>query len=69
MKQFKIKQSNKLSTLVTLGASLLGTMLAGWGINRAGYGSKDLQSKGDWRIRAGFRSNQKIKSTSSFNIL
>ena len=32
--------------LGTLGASLLGNMLAGKGINRAGYGSKDLQSKG-----------------------
>ena len=32
--------------LGTLAASLLGNMLAGKGINRAGYGSKDLQSKG-----------------------
>ena len=31
--------------LGTLGASLLGNMLAGKGITRAGYGSKDLQSK------------------------
>ena len=27
-------------------------MLPGRGINRAGYGSKDLQSKGDGMIRA-----------------
>ena len=30
--------------LGTLGASLLGNMIAGKGINRAGYGYKDLQS-------------------------
>ena len=30
----------------TLDASLLGNMLADKRINRAGYGSKDLQSKG-----------------------
>ena len=40
MKQFKIKQKKKggfLSMLLgTLGASLLGNMLAGKGINRAG---------------------------------
>ena len=32
--------------LGTLGASLLANMLAGKVTNRAGYGSKDLQSKG-----------------------
>ena len=32
--------------LCTLGTSLLGNMLVGTEINRAGYGSKDLQSKG-----------------------
>ena len=32
--------------LGTLGASLLGNMSADKRINRAGYGSKDLQSKG-----------------------
>ena len=31
--------------LGTLGASLLGNMLAGKGITRAGCGSKDIQSK------------------------
>ena len=31
--------------LGTLGASLLGNMLAGKGVDRAGYGSKDLQCK------------------------
>ena len=40
--------------LGTLGASLLGNMLAVEGFNRAGYGSKDLQSKGDGIIRAGY---------------
>ena len=33
-------------SLGTLGASLLGNMLTGKGVNRAGYGSKDIQSKG-----------------------
>ena len=43
--------------LGTLGASLLGNMLAGKGINRTGYGSKDLQSKkGKGIIRAGYGS-------------
>ena len=41
----------------TLGASLLENMLAGKGINKAGYGSKDLQTKGrKGIIRAGYRS-------------
>ena len=40
-----------------LGASLLGNMLAGKGVNRAEYGSKDLQSKGGKGIiRAGYGS-------------
>ena len=49
MKQFKIKQKKKqnggfLSMLLgTLGASLLGNVLAGKGINRAGYGYKDKE--------------------------
>ena len=43
--------------LGTLGASLLANMLAGKVTNRAGYGSKDLQSKGrKWIIRAGYGS-------------
>ena len=51
MKQFKMKQKKKgwfLRRLFgTLGASLLGNMLAaGKRINTAGYGSKDLRSKG-----------------------
>ena len=47
-----------LSVLLgTLGASLLGNMLADKGITRAGYGSKDLQSKGGKGIiRAGYGS-------------
>ena len=32
--------------LCTLGASLLGNVLARKGVDRAGYGFKDLQSKG-----------------------
>ena len=40
-----------------LGASLLGNMLAGKGVNRAGCGSKDVQSKGGKGIiRAGYGS-------------
>ena len=50
-------------------------MLAGKGIKRAGYGSKDLWSKGDGMIRAGYGASTKNKnktkkkkiSTSSFN--
>ena len=39
-----------------LGTNLLGKILAGKGINRAGYSSKDLQSKGGKGIiRAGYR--------------
>ena len=42
-----------------LGASLLGNMLTGKGIRRAGYGSKDFQSnKGDGIIRAGYGSSK-----------
>ena len=43
--------------LVTLGAGLLGSMLADKGVNKAGYASKDLQSnKGKGIIRAGYGS-------------
>ena len=48
--------------LGTLGTSLLGNMLADKGVNRAGYGSKDRQSKdllfnkGKGIIRAGYGS-------------
>ena len=39
-----------------LGTNLLGKILAVKGINRAGYSSKDLQSKGGKGIiRAGYR--------------
>ena len=40
--------------LDTLGAILLGNMLAGRGINRTGYGSKELRSKGGGMIGAGY---------------
>ena len=48
--------------LGTLGAILLGIILAGKGVNRAGYGSTDLQPndlqflKGKGIIRAGYGS-------------
>ena len=45
--------------LRTLGANLLGNMLTGKGIIRAGYGSKDLQSKNGKRIiRASYGSTK-----------
>ena len=47
--------------LGTLGAILLEDMLAGKGIIRAGYGSKDLQfKKGKIIIRAGYRSKKSL---------
>ena len=42
--------------LGTLGASLLGNMLASKGINRVGYGYKDQSNKGKGIIRAGYGS-------------
>ena len=43
--------------LGTLGTSLLGNVLAGKGVNRAGYDFKDLQSKGGKGIiKAGYGS-------------
>ena len=58
----------------TLGASLLGNMLTGKGMLRAGYGSKDLQSKGKEALRAryeskGFWIKKFFDSTPSFNKL
>ena len=50
--------------LGTLGASLLGNMLANKGKIRAGYGSK-----GKGIIRAGYGSEKKFNSTPSFNKL
>ena len=48
-------------SLGTLGTGLLGNMLAGKGINRAGYDSKDLQSKKEkGNIRAGHGSKLDI---------
>ena len=51
MKQFKMKKKKQkggfLSVILGISdASLLGNMLAGKGVNRAVYGSRDLQSKG-----------------------
>ena len=64
MKQFKIKQKNKkedfLVLLGTWGASLLGNMLAGRGINRAEYGSKVHRSKGDGIIRTCYGSKKEL---------
>ena len=51
--------------LGSLGASLLGNMLAGKGIVRAGYGNKE----GKGMIRAGYGSKKVSDSTSSFNKL
>ena len=60
-----------VSTLLgTLGAGLLGNMLAGKGLNSAGYVLKDFQSKGDEIIRACYESKGssiKKNSASSFN--
>ena len=58
MKQNKEQKGGFLSMLLgTLRASLLGNKLAGKGVNRAGYGSKDFQSKGGKGIiRAGYGS-------------
>ena len=47
----------------TLGASLLGNMLAGKGIERAGYGNK----KGKGMLRAGQGNKVIFNATSSFN--
>ena len=44
---------------ILLGASLLGNILTGKGIIRAGYGSQDSQSKkGKGNIRAGYGSKR-----------
>ena len=51
--------------LGSLGASLLGNMLAGKGIVRAGYGNKE----GKGMLRAGYGSKKVSDSTSSFNKL
>ena len=49
--------------LGTLGASLLGNMLTGKGIVRAGYGNK----KGKGMLRAGYGIKLIFNATSSFN--
>ena len=51
--------------LGSLGASLLGNMLAGKGIVRAGYGNKE----GKGMLGAGYGSKKVSDSTSSFNKL
>ena len=45
MKQKKQNGGFRSILLDTLSASLLGNMLSGKEVKRAGYGSKDLQSK------------------------
>ena len=54
----KEEKAGFLSMLLgPLSTSLLGNMLAGKGITKAGYGAKDFQSKkGKGIIRAGYRS-------------
>ena len=56
--EVKEQKGGFLSMLLgTLGASLLGDTLTGKGLIKAGYGSKDLQSKkGKEIIRAGYGS-------------
>ena len=55
--------------LGTFGASLFGSMWPGKGMLRAGYGSKDLQSKeGKGILRAGY-GDKKINSTLFLNKL
>ena len=49
--------------LGTLGASLLGNMLTGKGIVRAGYGNK----KGKWILRAGYGEKWIFSAALSFN--
>ena len=69
-----MKQKNKKGYLFsmllgTLGASLLGNMLPGKGINRAEYGFKDLESKGGKGIiRAGYRFKGSLINDSRDNI-
>ena len=54
--------------LGTLRASLLGNMLTGKEILRAGYGSKDFQSKeGKGKLTAGYGNKKNFNSTPSFN--
>ena len=49
-----------------LGAILLGNMLAGTGVNRARYGSKDLQPKGGKGIIRASYPNWIFNTASSF---
>ena len=56
--------------LGTLEASLLGNMLTGKEMIRAGYGNKDPRSKeGKGMLRAGYGSTNKFDSIPSFNKL
>ena len=60
----KIKKIGFLSTLLgALGASLLGNLLAGKGIVRAGSGSKE----GKRIVRDGYRKNGICNAASFFN--
>ena len=66
----KEQKGRFLSMLLgTLNVSLLGNIVAGKGIIRAGYGSRDLQSKKGKRIiRADYGSKKSIfNTTPSFN--
>ena len=51
--------------LGTLGASLLGNILAGKGINRAGEGAK-AKRQGQGIVRAGY-GNKKVRKTTTKN--
>ena len=52
--------------LGTLGASLLGNLLTGKGIHRAGKG-KGIHRAGEGIVRAGEGNNMDFNATSSFN--
>ena len=53
------KRGFRIISVGTLGASLLGTLLAdrGWGVNRAGKG-KGISRAVDWVLRAGYGNNE-----------
>ena len=69
--EVKEQKGGFLSMLLgTLGASLLGNLLTGKGIYRAGKG-REINRAGEGIVRAGYESNNKwiFDTTSSFNKL
>ena len=65
MKQKNIKEDFLNMLLGTLGASLLGNLLTGKGIERAGSGrpstSASQNNKGKWIVQAGYGNHSKNK--------